>query len=57
MKLEMNNDASTCVGVLGICAAVVTIAFLIYNYNVAVFTKGYTQKQLENSQMTMWVKE
>ena len=57
MKLEMNANTMVAINTASVCVAVIVIAFLAYRYNIAVYEKGYTQKQLEHSQMTMWVKE
>jgi hypothetical protein len=57
MKIEMDEETSMAIITVAICVGVVAIAFMVYRYNVAAYEKGYTQKQLQNSQMTMWVKE
>ncbi len=57
MKIEMDSDTSIAVCVTAICAVVVAVSFLIYRYNALAYEKGYTQKQLENSQMVIWVKQ
>ncbi len=56
MKIEMEEGTVVAVSVVAICIVVVCLSFLIYRYNALAFEKGYTQKQLENSQMTIWVK-
>jgi hypothetical protein len=57
MKIEMNEDAKIAVCTTVVCATFMLMVFLLYRYNVVAFEKGYSQKQMENSQMTIWVKE
>lgn len=57
MKIELNEEASTAAIVLTIAATIISIAFLVYRYNVAVYEQGYSQRQLENSQNSIWVKD
>lgn len=57
MRLEMDHQTSFTVSFLAGCITVIFITFLIYRYNVTAYEQGYTQKQLQNSQMTIWVKE
>lgn len=58
MKIEIGICEETrvvvCTFLVGVVA--VAIAFLAYRYNVTVYEKGYTQQQLEHSQLTIWVK-
>lgn len=57
MTIEICEGTKVSICTVAVCAAVVAIAFMIYRYNAIAFEQGYTQKQLENSQVTMWVKE
>lgn len=56
MKIEICSETSTAIIVTSICATVCVLALLCFRYNSLAYEKGYTQKQLENSQMTVWVK-
>lgn len=57
MKIELNEEAATTAIVLTIAATIIALAFLVYRYNATVFEQGYTQRQLENSQTSIWVKD
>ena len=56
MKIEICGYTKDAICTIAICVAVVSIAFIVYRYNVTAYEKGYTQTQLGNSQQTMWVK-
>ena len=61
MKIEMCADTADTLrymtmllsGTLVIC----TLTYFVYRYNAKAFELGYTQKQLQNSQLTVWVKD
>ncbi len=56
MKLEMDYESAKTISIISGCATIAIICFLIYRYNCLPYEKGYTQKQLEASQMTIWTK-
>lgn len=57
MKIEMDDNTSVAICWTATCMVLVLISLMIYRYNALVYEQGYTQKQLQNSQMTYWAKE
>lgn len=57
MKIEMDDNSSMTISTVAICVTVILVSLMVYRYNAIAYEQGYTQKQLENSQMTYWVKE
>lgn len=56
MKIEICESTRDAIVATSICATVCAVAFLLYRYNALAYENGYTQRQLEYSQQTVWVK-
>ena len=55
MQITMNDSATVAAVVVGITLIALSGIWAAYDYNVQFVKKGYSQVQLQNSQMTMWV--